>query len=59
MLMRRAPHQLVEGSGHLEPTETLLATPRGFAQCETAVQVFELVTNEAFREGLALVRLTA
>ena len=57
--MRRAPHQLVEGSGHLEPTETLLATPRGFAQCETAVQVFELVTNEAFREGLALVRLTA
>jgi hypothetical protein len=35
------------------------ATPRGSAQCETLAQALELVANEAFREGLSLVRLTA
>jgi hypothetical protein len=40
-------------------TAKIFATPRGSAQYETSAQVLELVANEAFREGIALVRLTA
>jgi hypothetical protein len=54
--------QLRYASPHDENQPVLaatVATPRGFAQYETSTQVFELVTNEALRDGFALVRLTA